>query len=89
MCVSSCVTQQDASTFLPYNGDIKPEKAFEIIEEYKAKVEAVRTTQVMTVTHVHRGMARHLRTHAGFLGYSGLPVRSRSSKQFQLCAKHE
>jgi len=37
---------QDASTFLPYGGDIKPEKAFEIIEEYKAKVEAVRTNQV-------------------------------------------
>ncbi len=37
---------QDASTFLPYGGDVKPEKAFEIIEEYKAKVEAVRTTQV-------------------------------------------
>lgn len=37
---------------------MKPEKAFEIIEEYKTKVEAVRTTQVMTLTladmHVRR-----------------------------------
>ena len=45
----SLVTQQDASTYLPYSGDIKPEKAFQIIEEYKAKVEAVRTTQVVTL----------------------------------------
>lgn len=41
---------QDASTYLPYGGDVKPEKAFEIIEEYKAKVAAVRTTQVTRLT---------------------------------------
>lgn len=44
---------QDASTFLPYGGDIQPEKAFEIIEEYKAKVEAVRTTQVMAAIRTY------------------------------------
>eukprot|EP00752_Nemacystus_decipiens_P009956 g8879.t1 len=42
---SVLTVHQDASTYLPYSGDMKPGKAFEIIEEYKAKVEAVRTTQ--------------------------------------------
>lgn len=37
---------QEASTFLPYGGDVKVEDAFKIIEEYKVKVDAVRTTQV-------------------------------------------
>lgn len=47
---------QDASTHLPYSGDLKPEKAFEIIEEYKAKVEAVRATQVMAMACAKRAM---------------------------------
>lgn len=37
---------QDASTFLPYNGDVKVEDAFKVIEEYQEKVTAVRATQV-------------------------------------------
>lgn len=39
-------TAQDASAFLPYDGDVKVEDAFRVIEEYKEKVEAVRATQV-------------------------------------------
>ncbi|CAN0120098.1 unnamed protein product [Ectocarpus sp. 6 AP-2014] len=42
---SVLTVHQDASTFLPYGGDVKPEDAFKIIEEYKVKVEAVRATQ--------------------------------------------
>lgn len=42
----TCDRPQDASTFLPYGGDVKPEEAFKIIEEYKVKAEAVRATQV-------------------------------------------
>lgn len=41
---------QDASTFLPYGGDVKVEDAFKIIEEYKSKVETVRATQVRSLS---------------------------------------
>ncbi|CAB1114177.1 unnamed protein product [Ectocarpus sp. CCAP 1310/34] len=52
---SVLTVHQDASTFLPYGGDVKPEDAFKIIEEYKVKVEAVRATQAGTfcVTNLH------------------------------------
>ena len=39
-------TVQDALACLPYDGEVKVEDAFKVIEEYKEKVEAVRATQV-------------------------------------------
>ena len=90
MCPSR-VTQQDASTYLPYSGDMKPEKAFKIIEEYKTKVEAVRTTQVMKVAHVYRSKAHQLHTHAGVscgMERAKQSGRSCSPKPLQLRTTH-